>query len=136
MLCFVFHLTFPRVAYQPHSSMAVSATFVADVNSWLRRVGRVGRLSLPLLPLYSFMLRSFLFSSSHSCLYHGSPVPTIIYGCFPCRGVNSRHFHIAFADISVAEIRTACCACSSDELTIQHVFWDANVGHSMDTAKP
>ena len=40
-LCFVFPLTFPRVAYQPHSSMAVSATFVADVNSWLRRVCRV-----------------------------------------------------------------------------------------------
>ena len=25
---------------------------------------------------------------------------------------------------------------SSDELTIQHVFWDAPVGHSMDMAKP
>ena len=29
--CFVFALTFPGVAYQPHSSMTVSAAFVADV---------------------------------------------------------------------------------------------------------
>ena len=32
------------MAYQPHFSMTVSATFVADVDRWLRRVCRVGRL--------------------------------------------------------------------------------------------
>ena len=31
--------------------MRVSAAFVADVDSWLRRVCRVGRLALPLPPL-------------------------------------------------------------------------------------
>ena len=91
---------------------------------------------LPLLPLYSFMHRSILLSSFHSCLYDCSPVPTIICGCLPCRSVDSRHFHVAFACISVAEIRTAYCTRSSDELTIQHVFWDAPVSHSMDMAKP
>ena len=30
-ILFVFALTFPGVAYQPHSSMTVSAAFVADV---------------------------------------------------------------------------------------------------------
>ena len=101
-------LTFPGVAYQPHSSMTVSAAFVADhVDRWLRRVCRVGRLLLPLLPLYSFMHRSILLSSFHSCLYDCSPVPTIICGCLPCRSVDSRHFHVTFACISVAEIRTA-----------------------------
>ena len=45
-----FALTFPGVAYQPHSSMRVSAAFVADVDCGLRRVCRVGRLLLPLLP--------------------------------------------------------------------------------------
>ena len=123
--CFVLALTFPEVAYQPHSSVTVSATFVADVDCWLRRVCRVGRLLLHLLTLYSFMHRSILLSSSHFCLYDCSPVPTIICVCFPCRSVDSRHFHVAFACISVAEIRTAYCARSSDELTIQHVFWDA-----------
>ena len=132
IFCFVFALTFPGVAYQPHSSMTVSATFVADVDRWLRRVCRVGRLLLPLLPLYSFMHRSILLSSFHSCLYDCSPVPTIICGCLPCRSVDSRHFHVAFACISVAEIRTAYRTRSSDELTIQHVFWDAPVSHSMD----
>ena len=96
----------PGVAYQPHSSMTVSAAFVADVDRWLRRVGR---LLLPLLPLYSFMHRSILLSSFHSCVYDCSPVPTIICGCLPCRSVDSRHFHVAFACISVAEIRTAYC---------------------------
>ena len=125
-IVFVFALlTFPGVAYQPHSSMTVSAAFVADVDRWLRRVCRVGRLLLPLLPLYSFMHRSILLSSFHSCVYACSPVPTIICGCLPCRSVDSRHFHVAFACISVAEIRTAYCTRSSDELTIQHVFWDA-----------
>ena len=107
------------MAYQPHSSMTVSAAFVADVDSWLRRVGRVGRLLFPLLPLYSFMHRSILLSSSRSCLYDCSPVPTIICGCLPCRSVDSRHFHVAFACISVAEIRMAYCTRSRDELTIQ-----------------
>ena len=65
------------------------------VDSWWRRVCRVGRLLLPLLPLYSFMHRSILLSSSHSCLYDCSPVPTNICGCLPCRSVDSRHFHIA-----------------------------------------
>ena len=51
IFCFVFALTFPGVAYQPHSSMTVSAAFVADVDRRLRRVCRVGRLLLPLLPL-------------------------------------------------------------------------------------
>ena len=136
IFCFVFALTFPGVAYQPHSSMTISAAFVADVDRWLRRVCRVGRILLPLLPLYSFMHRSILLSSSHSCLYDCSPVPTIICGCLPCRSVDSRHFHVAFACISVAEIRTAYRTRSSDELTIQHVFWDAPVNHSMDMAKP
>ena len=122
IFCFVFPLTFPGVAYQPHSSMTVSAAFVAYVDRWLRRVCRVGRLLLPLLPLYSFMHRSILLSSSHSCLYDCSPMPTIICGCLPCRSVDSRHFHVAFPCISVAEIRTAYCTRSSDELTIQHVF--------------
>ena len=40
---FVFVLTFPEVAYQPLSGMAVFATFVADIGSWLRMVGRVRR---------------------------------------------------------------------------------------------
>ena len=124
------------MAYQPHSSMTASVAFVADVDHWLRRVCRVGRLLLPLLPLYSFMHRSILLSSSHSCLYHCSPGPTIICGCLPCRSVNSRHFHITFACISLVEIRTAYCTCSSNELTIQHVFWDAPISHSMDMAKP
>ena len=62
---FVFALTFPGVAYQPHSSMTVSATFVAYVDRWWRRVCRVGRL---LLPLYSFMHRSILLSSSNLAL--------------------------------------------------------------------
>ena len=31
IFCFVFTLTFPGVAYQPHSSMTVTAAFVADV---------------------------------------------------------------------------------------------------------
>ena len=136
IFCFVFALTFPGVACQPHSSMTVSAAFVADVDRWLRRVCRVGRLLLPLLPLYSFMHIYILLSSFHSCLYDCSPVPTIICGCLPCRSVDSRHFHVAFACISVAEIRTAYCTRSSDELTIQHVFWDAPVSHSMDMAKP
>ena len=35
MFCFVFALTFPGVAYQPHSSMTVAAAFVADVDRWL-----------------------------------------------------------------------------------------------------
>ena len=121
IFCFVFALTFPGVAYQPHSSMTVSAAFVADVDRWLRRECRVcsgGRLVLPLLPLYSFMHISILLSSFHSCLYDCSPVPTIICGCLPCRSVDSRHFHGAFACISVAEIRTAYCTRSSDELTI------------------
>ena len=91
----------------------------------------MGRLLLPLLPLYRFMHISILLSSSHSCLYYCSPVPTIIRGCLPCRTVDSRHFHVAFACISVAEIRTAYCALSSDELTMQHVFWDAPVSCSM-----
>ena len=114
---FVFALlTFPGVAYQPHSSMTVSAAFVADVDRWLRRVCRVGRLLLPLLPLYSFMHRSILLSSFHSCLYYCSPVPTIICGCLPCGStVDSRHFHVEFACISVAEIRTAYCMRSSDD---------------------
>ena len=46
--------------------MTVSAAFVSDVDRWWRRVCRVGRLLLPLLPLYSFMHRSILISSSHS----------------------------------------------------------------------
>ena len=106
------------------------------INSWLRRVCRVGRLLLPLLPLYSFMHRSILLSSFHSCLYDCSPLPTIICGCRSCRSVHSRHFHVAFACISVAEIRPAYCTRSSDELAIQHVFWDAPVSHSMDMDKP
>ena len=65
----------------------------------------MGRLLLPPLPLYSFMHRSILLSSFHSCLYDCSPVPAIICGCLPCRSVDSRHFHVAFACISVAEIR-------------------------------
>ena len=68
IFCFVFALTFPGVAYQPHSSMTVSAAFVADVDRWLRRVCRVGPL-LPLPLLCSFMHRSILLSSSHYCLY-------------------------------------------------------------------
>ena len=136
IVCFLFALTFSGVAYQPHSSTTVSAAFVADVDRWLRRVCRVGRLVLPLHPLYSFMLISIILSSSHSCLYDCSPVPTIICGCLPCRSVDSRHFHVAFACISVAEIRTAYCARSSDGLTIQHVFWDVPVSHAMDMAKP
>ena len=79
----------------------------------------MGRLLFPLLPVYSFMHRSILLSSSRSCLYDCSPVPTIICGCLPCRSVDSRHFHVAFACISVAEIRTSYCTHSSDELTIQ-----------------
>ena len=62
IFCFIFALTFPVVAYQPHSSMTVSATFVADVDRWLRRVCRVCRLLLPLLPLYSFIYSPLLFS--------------------------------------------------------------------------
>ena len=77
IICFVFALTFPGVAYQPHSSMTVSAAFVAGVDRWLRRVCRVGRLLLPLLPLYSFMHISILLSSFHSCLYDCSPEATI-----------------------------------------------------------
>ena len=110
------------MAYQPHSSMTVSAAFVADVDRWLRRVCRMGRLLLPLLPLYNFMHRSILLSSFHSCVYDCSPVPTIICGCLPCRSVDSRHFHVAFACISVAEIRTAYCTRSSDELTYNVSF--------------
>ena len=87
----------------------------------------MGRLLFPLLPLYSFMHRSILLSSFHSCLYNCSQVHTIICGCLPCRSVDSRHFHVAFACISVAEIRTAYCTRCSDELTIQHVFWDASI---------
>ena len=34
------------MAYQPHSSMTVYAAFVADVDRWLRRVCRVGRLGM------------------------------------------------------------------------------------------
>ena len=60
--CFAFALTFPGVAYQPQSSMTVAAAFVADEDSWLRKVGRVGRLLLPLLPRYSFTYISFLLS--------------------------------------------------------------------------
>ena len=112
--------------------MTVSAAFVADVDRWWRRVCRVGRRLLPLLLLYSFMHRSILISSSHAYLYDYSPVPTIICGCLPCRSVESRHFHVAFACISVVEIRTAFCTRSSDELTIQHVFWDAPVSHSLE----
>ena len=41
---FVFALTFPGVVYQPYSGMPVSAEHVADVDRWLRRVCRVGRL--------------------------------------------------------------------------------------------
>ena len=53
------------MAYQPHFGITVSAAFEADVNSWLRRVCRVGRLLL-LLPLQRFMLRtSLLFSFLH-----------------------------------------------------------------------
>ena len=74
MIIFVFvffPLTIPEVAYQPHSTMTVStATFMADVDSWLRRVGRMGILLLPLHPLYSFTYRYVLPSSSHYCLYH------------------------------------------------------------------
>ena len=81
----------------------------------------MGRLLLPLLPLYRFMHRSILLSFSHSWLFDCSPVPTIICGCLPCRSVDSRQFHVAFARISVAEIRTACCTRSSDELIIQVV---------------
>ena len=124
------------MAYQPHSNMTVFAAFVTDVDRWLRRVCRVGRLLLLLLPLYSFMHISILLSSVHSCLYDCYPVATIICGCLPCRSVDSRHFHVAFACISVAEIRTAYSTRPSDELTIQHVFWDAPVSHSMNMAKP
>ena len=98
------------MTYQPHSSMTVSAAFVADVDRWLRRVCRVGRRLLPLPPLYRFMHRYILLSSSHSCLYDCSPVPTIICGCLPCRSVDSRQFHVAFACISVAVV---CKHCSS-----------------------
>ena len=83
--------------------MTVSATFVADVDRWWRRVCRMGRLLLPLLPLYNFMHRSILLSSFHSCVYDCSPVPTIMCGCLPCRSVDSRHFQVAFACISVSE---------------------------------
>ena len=113
----------------------VSAAFVAHVDCWLRTVCRVGRLLLSLLPLYSFMHISILLSSSHSCLYHCSPVPTIIRGCLPCRSVYSRHFHVTFSCISVAEIRTAYCARSSDELTIQCLLGCAG-SHSVDMGKP
>ena len=116
--CFLFMLYAPGVASQSHSSMTVSAAFVVDVDRWLRRVCRVGRLLLPLLPLYSFMHISILLSSSHSCLYDCSPVPTIICGCLPCPSLDSSHFNVAFECISVAEIRTAYCARSSDELTM------------------
>ena len=119
---------------QSHSSMTVSAAFVADVHSWLWRVCRVGRLSSsPSLQLHAQIFSSPLLSF---CIYHGSPVPTIVCGCLPFRCVDSRHFQIAFAGISVANIRTACCVRSSDELAIQHVLWDATVRHSMDMAKP
>ena len=63
-------------------------------------------------------------------------MPTIICGCLPYLSVDSRHFHVAFAGISVSDIRTVCCARSSEELAIQHVFLDATVRHSMDMAKP
>ena len=131
-----FALAFPGVAYQPQSSVTVSAAFVADVDLWLRRLCRVGRILLPNLPLYSFMHRYILISSPHSCIYDCSAVPTIICGCLPCRRVDYRHFHIEFACISVAEIPTAYCARSSVVLTIQHVFWDAPISHSVDMAKP
>ena len=87
-----------------YSSMTVSAAFVADVDSWLRSVCTVGRLLLPLLPLYNFMRRSILLPSSHSCPYHWSPMPTIICGCLPGRCVDSRRFHVVFAGISVTEL--------------------------------
>ena len=32
IFCFVFALTFPGVAYQPHCSITVSAAFVADAD--------------------------------------------------------------------------------------------------------
>ena len=59
-------------------------------------------------------------------------MPNIFCGCLPGRIVDARHFHVAFAGtcISLAEIRTAWCARSSDDLAIQHVFWDATVSQS------
>ena len=83
IFCFVFALTFPGVAYQPHSSMTVSAAFVADVDRWWRRLCRVGRLLLPLLPLYSFMHRSIL-----------------LFSFLPLRLLSSAHDHLRLPPMS------------------------------------
>ena len=39
-MVFVFGLTFPEVACQPNSGMAVSVACVSDIGIWLKGVGR------------------------------------------------------------------------------------------------
>ena len=63
---FCFVSTFPGMAYQSLSSMTMSAAFVADNNVV---VGRVRILLLLLLPLFSFMHRYIILSSSHTRRY-------------------------------------------------------------------
>ena len=63
---FFFALSFPGVAYQRHSSMSLCC--ICGRCSWLR-VGRMGRLLFPLLPLYSVDSSScipFTFVSSYN----------------------------------------------------------------------
>ena len=87
----------------------------------------MGRILLPLLPL-----------QLHAQIY--SP---LLFSFLPLQLLSSAHDHLRLPPmsrlhVSVAEICTAYCARSSDELTIQHVFRDAPISHSMDMdmAKP
>ena len=90
IFCFVFALTFPGVAYQPHSSMTVSAAFVADVDRWLRRVCRVGRLLLPLLST----------ASSPSLQLHAQIYSPLLFSFLPLRLLSSAHDHLRLPPMS------------------------------------
>ena len=60
---FVFALTFPGVAYQPHSIMTVSVGSVADIDRCLGRV-QDGKTFASSSPSLSFMHISVLLSDS------------------------------------------------------------------------
>lgn len=88
--------------------MAIPATLVTDIGSWLKRECRIGRSLLSVVLLLSQKFCSFVF-----CLPSTCHLPAIYLA-------STWHLHVMLAGVFVAQIWMANITCHSDKVPIQY----------------
>ena len=118
---------------QPYVGVAVSVTEVAYVCShWSVCVVMLFSSG----PLVFCCIGQFLFPCHEVLEYGVSPPCAVRCKSFPGRGVDVKGLHVSLADISVAQVRTTCCSLPACKFSIEEVFGNATILHTMDMAQP